>query len=128
MEKHLCVVCCKQFDTGAILLNTRLHDIPKEKAITGYGMCPEHTKMDQDGYVAMIECNSHLTANGEPANATNCDRTGRFVHVRRHVAEQIFGQSVSFPVAIIDTKVIPYLQSLETEDVLSAKVPAPTEY
>ena len=53
MERKVCAVCDKEFDTNSLLLQT--HGINKPKldrtTVTGMGICPEHAK---EGFVCLI--------------------------------------------------------------------------
>lgn len=56
IEQHVCIVYCTAFDTGAILLDRRLRASMGRHTATGWGLCPEHQKLFDDGFVALIEC------------------------------------------------------------------------
>ena len=56
LEQHVCLVCGTAFDTGAILLDKRLRASMERHTATGWGLCPEHQKLADDGFVALVEC------------------------------------------------------------------------
>src|SRR5215467_9695541 len=56
LEQHTCLVCMKSYGTGALLLDRRLRATLEHHTLTGWGLCPEHQKMNQEGFVALIEC------------------------------------------------------------------------
>lgn len=56
LEQHVCLVCDTAFDTGAILLEKRLRQSMERYTATGWGLCPEHQKLSDDGFVALVEC------------------------------------------------------------------------
>ncbi|MDN4290562.1 hypothetical protein OA805_00670 [Citrobacter freundii] len=56
LEQHVCLVCGTAFDTGAILLDKRLRASMERHTATGWGLCPEHQKLSDDGFVALVEC------------------------------------------------------------------------
>lgn len=92
MERHVCIVCGKLFDTGSILLDRRLCDSLERSTITGTGLCPEHLKLFDDGYIALVEvANKQNSTTLKPQDA---DRTGRIAHVRRTVATEIFNAAL----------------------------------
>lgn len=64
LEQHVCLVCGAAFDTGAILLDRRLRASMKHHTATGWGLCPEHQKLSDDGFVAL-----HAQAYGESVDA-----------------------------------------------------------
>ncbi len=45
LEQHVCLVCGKAFDTGAVLLDKRLRASMEHHTKTGWGLCPEHQKL-----------------------------------------------------------------------------------
>ncbi|HHW2678374.1 hypothetical protein [Pseudomonas aeruginosa] len=49
LEQHVCLVCGTGFDTGAILLDKRLRASMERHTATGWGLCPEHQKLSDDG-------------------------------------------------------------------------------
>lgn len=92
LEQHVCLVCGQAFDTGAILLDKRLRASMERHTKTGRGLCPEHQKLFDDGFVALVECDpqrSISSASGrmKPEHAY---RTGRLAHLRRAVFAQVF--------------------------------------
>ena len=56
IEQHICLVCGAAFETGSILLDRRLRAIMEHHTKTGWGLCPEHQKLADDGFVALVEC------------------------------------------------------------------------
>ena len=56
LEQHVCLVCGTRFDTGAILLDRRLRASMERHTATGWGLCPEHQKLSDEGFVALVEC------------------------------------------------------------------------
>ena len=96
MAKKICRVCGDKFDSGEILLDKRLRASMEKYTVTGWGICPEHQKLHDDGYVAMIGCDkdkSELNPDGsiKPESAY---RTGSFSHVRVEAFEKVFDTSV----------------------------------
>ncbi|WP_296781558.1 ATPase [Variovorax sp.] len=85
IEQHICLVCGAAFETGSILLDRRLRASMEHHTKTGWGLCPEHQKLADDGFVALVECDpqrSGSQADGrmKPEQAY---RTGRLAHLRR---------------------------------------------
>ena len=56
LEQHVCLVCGKAFETGAILRDKRRRASMERHTATGWGLCPEHQKLSDDGFVALLEC------------------------------------------------------------------------
>ena len=55
MEQHECVACGTRYDTGSILLDRRLKASMEDKTVTGLGLCPEHQKQVDEGYILLVE-------------------------------------------------------------------------
>lgn len=88
MEQRVCLVCGERYDTNSLLFDRRLKDSFERYTVTGYGLCPEHQKMNDDGYLALIECSN--THSGDTLSTQNADRTGRVAHIKREFAKSIF--------------------------------------
>ena len=93
LEQHVCVVCGAAFDTGAILLDRRLHASMQHHTTTGWDLCPEHRKLFDDGYVALVECDPQRS--GSPADGTRvkpeqAHRKGRLAHLKREAFARVF--------------------------------------
>lgn len=115
MEQAQCPVCCKVFDTGAILIDRRLKERFESKTITGLSLCLECETKHKDGYVALI-----AVTNGEDGlKLGNEDRTGKIAHIKREVFGKIF--NVPAPdgaIAFCEPEVIEKLKKMapKTED------------
>ncbi len=97
LEQHVCLVCGTAFDTGAILLDKRLRPSMEHHTATGWGLCPEHQKLLDDGFVALVECDpqrSGLSAGGR-MNPQQAYRTGRLAYVRREILAQMFNVPIA---------------------------------
>jgi len=96
MEQHQCPVCGTTFDTGNILMHKRLKQELDTHTTTGVSVCPEHQKMSDDGYLALVECDA---AKSGPMGATihpkDAYRTGNIMHIRRSVAAEFFDREVT---------------------------------
>lgn len=98
LEQHVCLVCGTTFDTGAILLDRRLRLSMERHTTTGWGLCAEHQKLFDDGYVALVECDpqrSGLSAGGECLKPGQAYRTGRVAHMKREVFARIFDVAIA---------------------------------
>jgi len=117
LEQHVCLVCGKAFDTGAVLLDKRLRASMEHHTKMGWGLCPEHQKLSDDGFVALVECDPQRS--GSPMGAARMKpeqayRTGRLAHVRRTVFTQVFNVSIKDEQAcvFVEPGVIDQLQSM----------------
>lgn len=118
MEANVCIVCTEQFDTGAILLDRRLRESMEPKTTTGWGMCPHHEALKDDGFVALVACDeakSGLLDNGnvDPAEAW---RTGVIAHLRKGAFAEVFNVPVPDGMLVFcDEEVIAAIQALATK-------------
>lgn len=86
LEQHICLVCAAAFDTGNLLLDQRLRARFDRHTATGWGLCPEHQKLHDGGYVALIECDpqrSGLSSGDSRLKPEQAYRTGAVAHLRR---------------------------------------------
>ena len=106
LEQYQCVVCGCTYDTGAVLLHKQLAQKLEQHTLTGYGLCPEHQKLFDEGYVALIEVDPELSCFGPDGNLTakTAHRTGTIVHIRREVFKRIF------PTPLDDDKPLAYTE------------------
>src|SRR3546814_7349711 len=79
LEQHVCLICGTAFDTGAILLDKRLRASMGRHTATGWGLCPAHQKLFDDGFVALVECDPQRSGSPQaghmkPEQAHRTDR------------------------------------------------------
>jgi len=67
LEHKICVVCGAKYKTDTILIHKRLSKSLPHNAVTGWGMCNEHQKLKDDGYIAMIGCDESKSTRTKPA-------------------------------------------------------------
>ena len=110
LEQKMCPVCgvIHTHDCG-ILIHKKLRSIPKDKTVTGYGLCEEHDALFNDGYVALIGVNNTGTAS--KLSMEHADRTGTIAHIRRSVFNDIFNSPIDddLPLVFVDEQVITIL-------------------
>ena len=91
LEQQRCIVCGKDFDTGALLLDRRLRDQFEHKTLTGMGLCAEHESLHKRGYVALVEVDEKASAIvNDRIQPGEEYRTGVVMHMRRRVWPNIF--------------------------------------
>lgn len=120
LERHVCLVCGTAFDTGAILLDRRLRARFAHTTTTGWGLCAEHRKLFDGGYVALVECDpqrSGLPVDAERLKPEQAYRTGRIAHLKREVFARLFNVPIDAKQAcvFIEPGVIERLQSMVPE-------------
>ncbi|KOF53600.1 MULTISPECIES: hypothetical protein [Pseudomonadota] len=117
LEQHVCLVCGTRFDTGAILLDRRLRASMERHTATGWGLCPEHQKLSDDGFVALVECDpqrSGSPAGGGRVKPEQAYRTGRLAHLKREAFAQVFNVPIAAdqPCVFVEPGVIEQLQTM----------------
>ena len=117
LEQHVCLVCGAAFDTGAILLDKRLRASMERHTATGWGLCPEHQKLSDDGFVALVECDpqrSGSPAGGGRVKPEQAYRTGRLAHLKREAFAQVFNVPIAAdqPCVFVEPGVIEQLQTM----------------
>lgn len=92
LEQNVCPICTKVFETGNLLMDTRIRNGKLMEAfdkctITGYAICEECQKMVDEGRVALVEINEP----SDPNNLTldNVDRTGKIGWMKRDIVQQL---------------------------------------
>ncbi len=119
MERQGGLVCCTRFDTGNLLLDKRLRASFDRYTTTGWGLCDEHRRLFEEGYVALVECDperSGLTAGGQRLKPEQAFRTGELAHLKREALEHVFDVSISDKQAcvFVETGVIEKLVAMST--------------
>ena len=117
LEQHVCLVCGTRFDTGAILLDRRLRASMERHTATGWGLCPEHQKLSDEGFVALVECDpqrSGSPAGGGRVKPEQAYRTGRLAHLKREAFAQVFDVPIAAdqPCVFVEPGVIEQLQTM----------------
>lgn len=103
MGKHVCEVCGIVHESGEILLHLRLQGIPEDKTITGYGLCEEHRKLRDEGYLALVEVDSKkskVLPNGN-LSRDSVYRTGRVMHMRKDAVDRVFNTEISHELSMV---------------------------
>lgn len=116
MEQKVCVVCGMTYDTNALLMDRRLKDSMEQHTITGYGACPEHQKLADDGFIALIGANE-LTAS-KSLNLSEVDRTGELVFFKKEIFEKMFNTTLNpsrFPMVFVEPEIITKLKNIVTK-------------
>lgn len=115
LERHVCLVCGSVFDTGAILLDKRLRPSMEHYTTTGWGLCPDHQRLFDKGFVALVECDPHRS--GSPSGNLKPEqayRTGKLAHLRREVFGKVFNVSIADkqPCVFVEPGVLAQLQAM----------------
>jgi len=116
LEQNVCVVCGITYDTGAILIDRRLRQSLEKYTCTGSGLCPEHKRLYDEGFVALVECDPEKSGSppaGALLNPAEAYRTGRIAHLKRALCAQVFNVPIGseLPYVFVEPGVIEKLQS-----------------
>ena len=124
LEQRKCLVCGQDYDTNALLLDRYLRASFEHKTVTGWGLCPEHQKLYDDGYVALVGADESKSSklpsgNIDPSLAY---RTGEVAHLRFAAFDRIVkgmsGTDASgkrIPMMFCDPAVIVALTKIQKE-------------
>jgi len=115
LEHKICVVCGSKYQTDAILLDTRLNNSLPPRAITGWGMCEEHQKLKDDGFVALVGCDESrsILKRNDSIDPDGAFRTGSFVHLKTNTWDQIMNVPVpEGKVCFCEDEIIEHLKGL----------------
>jgi hypothetical protein len=117
LERNVCTVCGKEFDTGNLLLDRRLRNRFDMHTLTGWGLCPDHQKLYDDGYIALVGVDpSKSGPHNETMKPEDAYRTGEVAHVRFHVFEGMFSTKIEerdghkLPMVFVEQAVIDKLK------------------
>lgn len=119
MEQQVCLVCGNQFDTGCILLDSRLRPSMERTTVTGIGLCPEHQKLHDDGFIALVAVDparSSTLPDGS-LDPTKAYRLGPIVHLKREAAKRIIKLTAELhkPMLFAEAAVIELLCKMRDE-------------
>jgi hypothetical protein len=117
LEQHQCIVCGCKYDTGTILFDRRLQNSLEQTTLTGSGLCPDHQKLFDDGYIALVEVDPTKSSPAGGPNASHmkhedAHRTGVIMHMRRPVAEAFFTVPMTGPMVFADPDLIAHFQAM----------------
>ena len=115
LEQNVCVVCGITYETGAILIDKRLRQSLERFTCTGSGLCPEHQRRYDEGFVALVECDpekSGSPAAGALLKPAEAYRTGRIAYLKREICTQVFNVQIGseLPYVFVEPGVIEKLQ------------------
>jgi len=139
MERKVCIVTGKTYDTGAVLLATRyarpmtgsrsnpkpkpfqsLVDLDEDRYnISGWGVCDEVQKRLDEDYIALVGIDPEKSdQNGSTINPENAYRTGEIVYLRREAWEKLMNaEAPPKGVAFIDAEAIAKIMEIVGDNV-----------
>ncbi len=109
-------MCGTKHESNEILIHKKLKDIPEDKRITGYELCPEHQKLHEDGYIALVVAKRYSTDGRTRMKLGEGDRTGEIVHMKRAVFSKLFDvdeEVASLEMIYIDEEVLGKIKAMQ---------------
>ena len=112
-----CPVCGKVHSHNTeVLISKNLKSIG-ENTFTGIGLCEEHSKYFEDGYIALIgmdESKSTFLPNGN-VDPKGAHRTGKAAYLRREVANKVFDTDIGsdLPMVFVEDQVVDMLAEMQ---------------
>ena len=119
LECQVCVVCGVAYDTGTLLLDKRLRATLEHHTTTGWGLCTEHQRLFDEGFVALIECDPQRSGSLSETGRLKPEqayRTGQLAHLKRDVFATVFDRKIASDQAcvFVDPGIIEWLQAMVT--------------
>ena len=120
VEVKVCEICGSEWETNSILLDKRLKESMESKTITGYGLCPEHQKLHDEGYIALIAVDESRSSNKPKNNIIKgldgIYRTGNIAFIKREAAKKVFDCEIpSGPFMYCEDEVINMLEKMQQQ-------------
>lgn len=113
LEQKQCLVCGKLYETGNLLMDRGLRKVFENRyACTGWGLCPEHQKYVDDGYIICIEVANKPANDGEVLKPEDADRTGNCCYMKMEAGREIFNMQIDSPVVFFEVGVIEKLKGI----------------
>jgi len=117
METVFCIICGSEKESGAILMDRGLRDKFENTTCTGPGLCQEHQKLFDDGFIALVGADPEKSGDPLPngnLNPEEAHRTGEVAHLKRSVFHNIFNVPCpNGPMAFVEPEVISALRGME---------------
>ena len=107
MAEHVCGICCKRHTHNTeLLIHKKLRDIPKDERLLGWGLCEEHDRLFNEGYVALV--GALAPKSGNMLNNEDAHRTGDIIHLKREVFKNTFDANIpdDLPMVFIEPEVV----------------------
>lgn len=117
IERAICLVCRTEYETGVVLLDKRMRPSMSRHTTTGWGLCQDHRKLFDDGFIALIECDPEKSGNpslGGRVKPGEEYRTGTIAHVRRDTLTRLVDVPIAAdqPCLFVEPGVIEKIQGL----------------
>ena len=112
LEQKVCPVCgITHSHNCAVLLDKRLRNSMERLTITGYGLCEEHDRLNQEGYIMLVAAKN--PADKATMQVGEAERTGEVAAIKREVFMQLFNvpaAQAQLPMVYVEPEVIEVLK------------------
>lgn len=125
MGYDLCPVCGKKHGES-VLLDKRLQNTLERETFTGWNLCPEHQKLFEQGFLALVAVEENPTGDNPLVTAK---RTGVVMHIKREVADDIFNINLppNIPMTWVEPEVIDKINQMMQEQGVEVHNVSPKE-
>lgn len=89
LEQAQCPICGNIFDTGSLIMDTRLRERFEMHTVTHNKLCKDCKKLKDDGFIALVEVTNGQA--GKTLKPNDANRTGQIAHIKRAVWSKVFG-------------------------------------
>lgn len=118
LEQKVCPVCgITHSHNCGVLLDKRLHNSMERHTVTGYGLCEEHDRLNQEGYIMLVAAKN--PADKATMQVGKAERTGEIAAIKREVFMQLFNvpaAQAQLPMVYVEPEVIEHLRQLMEAD------------
>lgn len=118
LKPRLCPICGKSDSSRLILSKEETLAALELQKRSDWALCKEHQKLFDEGFIALVEAEPRLMVDGI-VKETDARRTGKICHVRRSVAENLFGEAIDprWPMVFCPPNVLESLQAMVRKSV-----------
>ena len=118
LEQKVCPVCgITHSHNCAVLLDKRLRNSMERHTVTGYGLCEEHDRLNQEGYIMLVAAKN--PADKATMQVGEARSTGEVAAIKREVFIQLFNvpaAQAQLPMVYVEPEVIEHLRQLMEAD------------
>jgi hypothetical protein len=117
MERRICLVCGRQYDTDTLLFDRRLRASLSQYTTTGWGLCAKDKERHDEGFVALVECDpakSGVGSRTQKVLPNNAYRTGVVMHLKREAFARICDIAISpdLPLVFVEPGAIAKIKAM----------------
>ena len=118
LEQKVCPVCgITHSHNCAVLLDKRLRASMEQHTVTGCGLCEEHDRLNQEGYIMLVAAKN--PAYKATMQVEEAERTGEVAAIKREVFMHLFNvpaEQAQLPMVYVEPAVIELLKQRMSGD------------